>query len=61
MRQIFTILIILTGLSATAQQSISGRVTDKRGEAVIHANIYFEGSYEGTISDAEGNFSLITD
>jgi len=61
MRQIFAILIILTGLSAKAQQNISGKVTDKRGDAVIHANIYFEGSYDGTISDEEGKFSLSTD
>ena len=61
MRQIISIFLILAVSSASAQQSISGIVTDKKGTAVIHANIYFEGSYDGTISDADGHFELKSD
>ena len=61
MRQIIILFLILVAVSASAQQKISGTVTDKKGKAVIHANIYFEGSYDGTISDADGYFSLSTD
>ncbi|MCD4710270.1 MAG: TonB-dependent receptor, partial [Bacteroidales bacterium] len=32
-----------------------------KGIPIINANIYFEGSYDGTISDAEGRFELTTD
>jgi vitamin B12 transporter len=58
MKQLCTILLILFAGSAAAQQTISGTVTDKKGGPVISANIYFEGSYDGTISDADGHFEL---
>ncbi|TFH24111.1 MAG: carboxypeptidase-like regulatory domain-containing protein, partial [Bacteroidia bacterium] len=61
MRQILTILLILAAASLSAQQTLSGKITDKKGDAVSFANIYFEGSYDGTISDTEGNFALSTD
>ena len=32
-----------------------------KGEPVFNANIYFEGSYDGTISDARGHFTLSTE
>jgi hypothetical protein len=60
MRQISTILLALLSLGAAAQQTISGTVTDKRGNPVSFANIYFEGSYDGTISDTLGRFRLTT-
>jgi len=59
-RQIlFTILILIVG-KLFAQSSISGVVTDHRGEALTGANIYIEGSYDGTSSDLEGLFLLET-
>lgn len=61
MKQILTILLMLAAVNIGAQQTLSGIVTDKKGDAVSFANIYFEGSYDGTISDTEGNFSLSTD
>jgi hypothetical protein len=61
MRHFSTILLALLTVSAVAQQTISGTVTDKKGTPVTYANIYFEGSYDGTISDAEGDFKLTTD
>ncbi len=61
MKHFSTILLVLVAISASAQQTITGTITDKKGTPVINANIYFEGSYEGTISDAEGHFELTTD
>ena len=61
MKHFSTILLMLVAISASAQQTITGTITDKKGTPVINANIYFEGSYEGTISDAEGHFELTTD
>ncbi len=52
-------LIILTA-SAGAQHTVSGTIANKKGQPVISANIYFEGSYDGCISDAEGHFTLST-
>jgi vitamin B12 transporter len=60
MKPISTILLALLSISAVAQQTISGTVTDKRGDPVSFANIYFEGSYDGTISDTLGVFKLTT-
>ncbi|MCD4709728.1 MAG: carboxypeptidase-like regulatory domain-containing protein, partial [Bacteroidales bacterium] len=61
MKHISTILLVLVTVSAVAQQTISGTISDKKGIPIINANIYFEGSYDGTISDAEGGFELTTD
>ena len=65
MKQIAIIFILALTISLApavlAQQTISGTITDKKGDPVINANIYLEGSYDGTISDAEGQFALNTD
>jgi vitamin B12 transporter len=61
MRHLISMLMILAALNAGAQQTLSGSIADQKGEAVMNANIYFEGSYEGTISDAAGHFVLKTD
>ena len=43
---------------ATARITVSGKVTDANGEAIIGANILEKGSRTGSITDANGNFSL---
>jgi len=46
-------------LSASAQSSISGKVTDAAtGEALAGVNIVVKGTVLGTIADTDGNFSL---
>ncbi len=60
MKQVAIILILIIAARLGAQQNISGSITDKKGNPVINANIYFEGSYEGCISDAGGHFELST-
>lgn len=59
MKTISLILLIMLTLQSRGQQTISGTITDKKGDPVINANIYFEGSYEGCISDAGGHFKLL--
>ncbi|MFO7670791.1 MAG: carboxypeptidase-like regulatory domain-containing protein, partial [Bacteroidales bacterium] len=61
MKQISILLFLVITVHAGAQQTVSGHITDKKGVPVMSANIYFEGSYDGTISDSEGRFSLTTD
>lgn len=39
-------------------QSISGKVTNTDGEALSDVNIYIEGSFTGTTSNAEGKYEL---
>lgn len=60
MRTISTITILLFIQGAIAQTTISGKVTDARDEAVPFANVYIKGSYDGTSTDIEGNYSFET-
>lgn len=60
MKHLSSIILILVSLSAGAQQSITGSVSDHKGNPIPFANIYFEGSYDGTISDTTGHFELNT-
>ncbi|MCK5134571.1 MAG: TonB-dependent receptor [Bacteroidales bacterium] len=60
MRFIHIILFLFLVMDVAAQQTISGTISDRKGNPVMNANIYFEGSYDGTTSDAEGSFALTT-
>jgi len=57
---IILILLFLFTINALAQSStISGTVTDEKGEAVIGATIQVKGnSQTGTITDIDGNFRI---
>jgi len=41
-----------------AYKSVTGKITDERGEPVIGANIIEKGTTNGTVSDTDGDFSL---
>lgn len=43
---------------ATDRKSISGRITDAQGEAVIGANVVEAGTTNGTVTDIDGRFTL---
>ena len=55
------IVFQLLSIGAFGQQTIQGMVIDKNGEPIVGANIYFEGSYDGTSTDTLGSFSFDTD
>ncbi|MDR2058317.1 MAG: TonB-dependent receptor [Dysgonamonadaceae bacterium] len=42
-------------------QKITGVVTNEKGEAVIGASISIKGTSTGTVTSADGNYSLVTD
>ncbi|HEY0678769.1 MAG TPA: TonB-dependent receptor, partial [Chitinophagaceae bacterium] len=48
----------LTTLSFAQTRTITGRVTDERGEPVAFASIKLKGSRSGIAADAAGNFSI---
>ena len=50
----------LLSLSAVAQSLVTGVVTDQKGQPVIGANLFIEGTYDGGITDTEGKFSFET-
>ncbi len=58
MRHLSTILLILLTLGASAQQTITGNITDRKGKPVSFANVYLEGSYDGCTTDTTGRFSM---
>lgn len=61
MKTIVSLLLSLILTSTYAQTKIAGTVKDDKGEPIPGANIMIEGSYDGTSSNAEGEFSFITD
>ncbi len=55
------IIIIFTSISflnLNAQQVLKGKITDKKGNAIIGANVYVKNSYYGTTTNTIGNFSF---
>jgi len=60
MKPIITILFFFLSLTLTGQTKISGTVTDVKGKPLVAANIYIDGTYDGTTSDEKGEFVLKT-
>jgi hypothetical protein len=61
MKRYILFLLALFTLEAGAQVKITGMVSNKKGEPIPGANIYFEGTYQGTTTDENGNFMLNSD
>ncbi|MEK7719057.1 MAG: carboxypeptidase-like regulatory domain-containing protein [Bacteroidota bacterium] len=53
-----TFLLLLANLSA--QLVISGKVSDQKQMPLTGANVFLQGSYDGTTADSLGNFSFKT-
>jgi TonB-linked SusC/RagA family outer membrane protein len=51
-------LVLFAVVGAMAQRSISGKVTDKNGQALIGASILAKGTTVGTVTDVNGAYSL---
>ena len=60
MKCLIGIGIFWLSLIATAQHQITGTVSDNRDEPIMGANVYLEGTYDGTTTNAEGNFTFTT-
>jgi hypothetical protein len=58
-RWILLLIILLLGHNLEAQ-TIKGKVTDTNENALIGANISIKGTYDGTITNAEGKFEFKT-
>ena len=57
---IITILALLSPFFFFAQNTVSGIVTDNSGKPIFGANVYLEGTYDGSTSDENGKFSFET-
>ncbi|MFD2727382.1 TonB-dependent receptor [Hyunsoonleella rubra] len=60
MKNLLTILISVLSLQLQAQSVINGTVTTTKGLPIKGANIYLEGTYDGSTSDENGTFSFST-
>ncbi|WP_299555635.1 TonB-dependent receptor [Seonamhaeicola sp.] len=60
MKQLIITLITLFSFQLQGQTIISGNVFNSKNEPVIGANIYLEGTYDGSTSDDTGAFSFRT-
>jgi len=61
MKSIFTFLIFLCTAAVFSQNTVSGKVVDEKGKAVPGANVFIDGTYDGTSSDENGDFSFTTE
>lgn len=55
---LFLSLLLLSILSLAQTRTITGRITDERGEPVPFASVKLKGSRSGIAADASGNFSI---
>ncbi|MBK7853565.1 MAG: carboxypeptidase-like regulatory domain-containing protein [Bacteroidetes bacterium] len=53
-------LFLLSSYIANAQTKLSGNVKDIKGIAIPGVNVFIKGSYDGTSTDASGNYSFTT-
>ncbi len=60
MKSKLTIALLLLVYNLSGQINITGKVTDKKGIPIIGANVYLEGTYDGSSSDETGSFSFTT-
>jgi outer membrane cobalamin receptor len=60
MKILVTCISFLIAFSATAQTEISGTVTDKKGQPILGANVYLDGTYDGASTDIDGKFRFNT-
>jgi outer membrane cobalamin receptor len=60
MKIIIKILLLFIFNFAQGQTTISGTVIDDKGQAVLAANIFIDGTYDGTTSTNNGAFTFTT-
>jgi outer membrane receptor for ferrienterochelin and colicin len=60
MKTILTLLITLITLLSYSQTTLKGKVIDEQKNPIIAANVFLKGTYDGTITDENGEFSFKT-
>jgi CarboxypepD_reg-like domain len=60
MKKIFTLLLTLLTSSFFAQQTITGTVTNEKGEPLVGASVWIKGTTQGTLADSNGNYVIKT-
>ncbi len=60
-RILLSIAFELLFLKLMGQTTLTGTITDERGEAIIGANIFLKDTYDGTSTELDGSFSFTTE
>ncbi len=60
MKQVLFFIIVICQISLTAQTTVSGKVIDREGEPIIGANVFLDGTYDGTSTNEKGEFFFRT-
>jgi hypothetical protein len=60
MKQLAIIFCLVISYSSTALTTINGKVTDMKGMPIPGANVYLQGTYDGSTTDENGSFSFTT-
>ncbi|MFE3870346.1 TonB-dependent receptor domain-containing protein [Flavobacterium sp. ZS1P70] len=60
MKFIYTLTILLFSVTLFSQTTLSGKVVDEKGNPISGANIFIEGTYDGTSSSETGDFIFTT-
>lgn len=60
MRTLITFLLLTLTQILLGQTTISGKVLDEKKQPLQGANVFIDGTYDGSSSDADGNFKFST-
>lgn len=60
MKLFITLLFLICSQNFVAQTSISGKILNEKKQPIAGANVYIEGTYDGTSSDSLGFFKFST-
>ncbi len=60
MKRILFLLLTISQISLFAQTTISGKVTDSKNIPIEGANVYLDGTYDGSSTNEKGEFSFLT-
>ena len=53
-----TLALLTIGVQAFAQNAVTGKVVDAKGEPVVGAGVQVKGTTAGVVTDLDGNFSI---
>ncbi len=57
---ILSVVFLFLSTIIFAQTTVSGKILDKKNKPIANANIYIDGSYDGTTSNENGEFTFVT-
>jgi len=61
MKYLFTMTALVLALTAQAQTTVTGRVTDETGGPAIGANVIIKGTQKGVSTGVDGSYSIAAD